>query len=56
MGGSAPRILSLDDYFMMETETEETDPESGRKVIIKKVSCILVLFVFVPFYVRVCLI
>lgn len=32
MGGSAPRILSLDDYFMVETETEETDPESGRKV------------------------
>ena len=32
MGGSAPRILSLDDYFMVETETEETDPETARKV------------------------
>ncbi|KAG8236639.1 hypothetical protein J437_LFUL016331, partial [Ladona fulva] len=31
-GGSAPRILSLDDYFMVEFEKEEKDPETGRKV------------------------
>jgi len=31
-GGNAPRILSLDDYFMTEVETEVQDPETGRKV------------------------
>ncbi|XP_069691442.1 YLP motif-containing protein 1-like isoform X2 [Periplaneta americana] len=35
MGGSAPRILALDDYFMVEVEKEEKDPETGRKVITK---------------------
>jgi YLP motif-containing protein 1 len=35
MGGSAPRILALDDYFMVETEKEDKDPETGRKVITK---------------------
>ncbi|KAJ9600750.1 hypothetical protein L9F63_001105, partial [Diploptera punctata] len=35
MGGSAPRILALDDYFMIEVEKEEKDPETGRKVITK---------------------
>ncbi|XP_014255755.1 YLP motif-containing protein 1 isoform X2 [Cimex lectularius] len=30
MGGSAPRILSLDDYFMVEIEKIETDSD-GRK-------------------------
>ncbi|XP_073442991.1 YLP motif-containing protein 1 [Dendrobates tinctorius] len=34
-GGSAPRVLSLDDYFMTEVEKVEKDPESGRKVIKK---------------------
>lgn len=42
-GGSAPRILSLDDYFMVETEVTETDPDTGkkvkRKVCIKKHTC-----------------
>lgn len=31
-GGNAPRILSLDDYFMAEVEKEEQDPETGRRV------------------------
>nr|CAD7459621.1 unnamed protein product [Timema tahoe] len=35
MGGSAPRILSLDDYFMVEVEKEGKDPETGRKVTTK---------------------
>ncbi|XP_075705313.1 YLP motif-containing protein 1 isoform X2 [Rhinoderma darwinii] len=34
-GGSAPRVLSLDDYFMTEVEKVEKDPESGRKIIRK---------------------
>lgn len=33
-GGSAPRILSLDDYFMVEQEKEII--EDGRKVTIKE--------------------
>lgn len=37
-GGSAPRILSLDDYFMVETEVTETDPDTGKKV--KRKVCI----------------
>lgn len=32
-GGSAPRILSLDDYFMVEQEKEVT--EEGKKVKVK---------------------
>lgn len=35
MGGSAPRILSLDDYFMVETEKEEVDKETGRTTTVK---------------------
>ncbi|XP_068210451.1 YLP motif-containing protein 1-like isoform X6 [Palaemon carinicauda] len=31
-GGSPPRILSLDDYFMVETEKMVEDPDTGRKV------------------------
>jgi YLP motif-containing protein 1 len=31
-GGNAPRILSLDDYFMAEVETETQDPDTGRKL------------------------
>ncbi|XP_075188429.1 YLP motif-containing protein 1 [Anomaloglossus baeobatrachus] len=34
-GGSAPRVLSLDDYFMTEVEKVEKDPESGKKVVKK---------------------
>jgi YLP motif-containing protein 1 len=45
MGGSAPRILALDDYFMVETEKEDKDPETGRKVITKVMwffSCVVI--------------
>ncbi|CAB3373981.1 Hypothetical predicted protein [Cloeon dipterum] len=31
-GGNAPRILNLDDYFMVEVETEVQDPETNRKI------------------------
>ncbi|GIY30612.1 hypothetical protein CDAR_461223 [Caerostris darwini] len=31
-GGSAPRILSLDDYFMVEKEVTEVEPDSGKKL------------------------
>ncbi|XP_075050291.1 YLP motif-containing protein 1 [Mixophyes fleayi] len=31
-GGSAPRVLSLDDYFITEVEKVEKDPESGKRV------------------------
>ncbi|XP_018047746.1 PREDICTED: uncharacterized protein LOC108686789 [Atta colombica] len=34
-GGSAPRILSLDDYFLVEKEIETKD-DNGKKVIIKE--------------------
>ncbi|XP_050054420.1 putative uncharacterized protein DDB_G0282133 isoform X2 [Aphis gossypii] len=32
MGGQAPRILSLDDYFMTEVTKIEIDPETNKKV------------------------
>ncbi|XP_064489881.1 YLP motif-containing protein 1-like isoform X2 [Ornithodoros turicata] len=35
-GGTAPRILCLDDYFMVETERTVTDPETGKKVKLKE--------------------
>ena len=38
-GGSAPRILCLDDYFMIETEKIIHDKDTGRKVK-TKVSCV----------------
>ncbi|KAK3093812.1 hypothetical protein FSP39_020514 [Pinctada imbricata] len=31
-GGGAPRMLCLDDYFMVEQEKTERDPETGKKV------------------------
>ncbi|KAL6254447.1 hypothetical protein P5V15_014495 [Pogonomyrmex californicus] len=34
-GGSAPRILSLDDYFLVEKE-KETKDDNGKKVIVKE--------------------
>ncbi|XP_032685862.1 uncharacterized protein LOC116851006 [Odontomachus brunneus] len=34
-GGSAPRILSLDDYFLVEKEVETKD-DNGKKMIIKE--------------------
>lgn len=37
-GGSAPRMLCLDDYFMVEGEKTERDPESGKTIKVK-VSC-----------------
>ncbi len=40
MGGCAPRILSLDDYFTVENDVEEKDPNTG-KIVRKKVSYIV---------------
>ena len=34
-GAPAPRILSLDDYFLQETSKQEEDPETGKKVQVK---------------------
>ncbi|XP_043513242.1 uncharacterized protein LOC122530395 isoform X3 [Frieseomelitta varia] len=34
-GGSAPRILSLDDYFLVEKEIESMD-DNGKKIIVKE--------------------
>ncbi|GFT84162.1 YLP motif-containing protein 1 [Nephila pilipes] len=31
-GGSAPRILSLDDYFMVEKEVTDIDPDTGKRI------------------------
>lgn len=31
-GAHAPRILALDDYFLMEVEKSEQDPDTGKKV------------------------
>ncbi|XP_013386557.1 YLP motif-containing protein 1 isoform X2 [Lingula anatina] len=31
-GGHAPRLLNLDDYFMVEVEKTEKDPETGKRV------------------------
>ena len=31
-GGTAPRMLCLDDYFVVEVEKVVTDPETGKKV------------------------
>lgn len=36
-GAHAPRILALDDYFLVESEKTETDPETGKRIK-KKVS------------------
>lgn len=30
-GGTAPRLLSLDDYFITEVEKVVEDPETGKK-------------------------
>ena len=29
-GGVAPRIMSMDDYFMIENEKIEKDPDTGK--------------------------
>ena len=31
-GGTAPRMLCLDDYFVVEVEKVVTDPETGKKL------------------------
>lgn len=31
-GGTPPRVLVLDDYFMTEVEKVEKDPDTGKKV------------------------
>jgi len=31
-GGTAPRMLCLDDYFVVEVEKVVPDPETGKKV------------------------
>lgn len=31
-GAHAPRILALDDYFLMEVEKTEQDPDTGKKI------------------------
>ena len=31
-GAHAPRILALDDYFLMEVEKSEQDPDTGKKI------------------------
>lgn len=36
LGGSAPRVMSIDDYFMTEVDATETDPETGRSRTVKK--------------------
>lgn len=35
-GGQSPRVLSLDDYFLVETEEREPDPKTGRPVLVTK--------------------
>lgn len=35
-GGSAPRILSLDDYFMVEQDKEVIEKETDRKTVVKE--------------------
>ena len=41
-GGSAPRMLCLDDYFMVEIEKKEKDPET-KKMVTKKVAIMLLI-------------
>ncbi|XP_055632525.1 uncharacterized protein LOC129773002 isoform X2 [Toxorhynchites rutilus septentrionalis] len=35
-GGQAPRVLSIDDYFLVDTEEREPDPVTGRPVLITR--------------------
>lgn len=35
-GGQAPRVLSIDDYFLVEKEEREPDPKTGRPVLVTK--------------------
>jgi len=42
-GGTAPRMLCLDDYFVVEVERVVTEPETGKKVK-KMVNAAMLLF------------
>lgn len=35
-GGQAPRVLSIDDYFLVEKEEREPDPVTGRSILVTK--------------------
>ncbi|XP_053948339.1 putative uncharacterized protein DDB_G0282133 [Anastrepha ludens] len=37
MGGSNPRVLSIDDYFLIENDYEERCPKTGKKIPKKEV-------------------
>ncbi|XP_055854369.1 uncharacterized protein DDB_G0283357 isoform X2 [Episyrphus balteatus] len=37
MGGQTPRLLSVDDYFMVENDYEEKCPKTGRKIPKKEI-------------------
>lgn len=41
-GAHAPRILALDDYFLMEVEKSEQDPDTGKKIKKKVSKCICI--------------
>jgi len=45
-GGTAPRMLCLDDYYVVEVERVITDPETGKKVN-KMVLAVIILLFFV---------
>ncbi|XP_053693099.1 uncharacterized protein LOC128741352 isoform X2 [Sabethes cyaneus] len=35
-GGQAPRVLSIDDYFLVDNEVREPDPVTGRSTLVTK--------------------
>lgn len=39
MGGTNPRILSIDDYFLIENDYEERCPKTGKKVSRRLIIC-----------------
>lgn len=41
-GAHAPRILALDDYFLMEVEKSEQDPDTGKKIKKKVSKCLCI--------------
>ena len=45
-GAHAPRILALDDYFLMEVEKSEQDPDTGKKIKKKVSKCTGFLLIF----------
>ena len=48
-GGAAPRVMSIDDYFMVENDKMEKDPDTGR--IVKKTVRVSLYIGCVSFYV-----